>query len=86
MSDHDCSEIAEPGPEPELPPEPEAEPTPDEDPSVEEIDPDGNVTLLIEGQSRARLLVSSKILSMASPVFAGLFGPRFLRGHTDGKL
>ena len=34
-----------------------------EDPRVEEVDPDGNVTLLVEGPSMAWFLVSSKILS-----------------------
>lgn len=75
MADQDPSELHLP-----------AEPPPDKDPSVEEIDPDGNVTLLIEGQSRARFLVSSKILSMASPVFARLFGQRFYEGTQMANL
>jgi hypothetical protein len=45
----------------------------DEDLDLERIDPDGNVILLVEGQSTAWFLVSSKILSMASPMFAKLF-------------
>ncbi|PLB45999.1 hypothetical protein P170DRAFT_512599 [Aspergillus steynii IBT 23096] len=48
-----------------------------EDYSIEEVDPAGNVTLLIEGPSVARFLVSSKILSIASQVFAGLFHSGF---------
>ncbi|EAU34574.1 predicted protein [Aspergillus terreus NIH2624] len=75
MADQDPSELHLP-----------AEPPPDKDPSVEETDPDGNVTLLIEGQSRARFLVSSKILSMASPVFARLFGQRFYEGTQMANL
>ncbi|PIG80777.1 hypothetical protein AARAC_010661 [Aspergillus arachidicola] len=47
---------------------------------IERIDPDGNVILLVEGPSAARFLVSSKILSMASPVFAKLFDSRFSEG------
>jgi hypothetical protein len=52
----------------------------DEDLGLERIDPDGNVILLVEGQSTARFLVSSKILSMASPMFAKLFDFNFYEG------
>ncbi|KAE8371688.1 hypothetical protein BDV26DRAFT_286588 [Aspergillus bertholletiae] len=47
---------------------------------LERIDPEGNVILLVEGQSTARFLVSSKILSMASQVFAKLFNSKFSEG------
>ncbi|KAE8359907.1 hypothetical protein BDV27DRAFT_168241 [Aspergillus caelatus] len=52
----------------------------DEGFSLEQIDPDGNVILLVEGRSTARFLVSSKILSMASPMFAKLFDSNFSEG------
>lgn len=43
---------------------------------TEIIDPHGDVVLLLGGASR-RLLVCSKILSVASSVFAAIFSPRF---------
>ncbi|KAE8136573.1 hypothetical protein BDV38DRAFT_249286 [Aspergillus pseudotamarii] len=52
----------------------------DEGLSLEQIDPDGNVILLVEGRSTAQFLVSSKILSMASPMFAKLFDSNFSEG------
>lgn len=52
-------------------------------PDIERFDQDGNVIIVTEGQSpvpRRRFLVSSKVLSLASPVFAKLFGPNFSEG------
>ena len=42
-----------------------------------DIDPEGDVYLC---SSEFKLLVSSKVLSVASPVFKKLFGPHFLEG------
>lgn len=42
-----------------------------------DIDPDGDVYLCSD---RFKLLVSSKVLSLASPVFKKLFGPHFAEG------
>ncbi|KXG49675.1 uncharacterized protein PGRI_056430 [Penicillium griseofulvum] len=50
---------------------------------IERLDPDGNLIIVAKGQSPAdtrRFLVSSKVLSLASPVFAKLFGPNFYEG------
>ncbi|PLN78367.1 hypothetical protein BDW42DRAFT_175095 [Aspergillus taichungensis] len=53
----------------------------DEEPDLEQIDPNGDVILLVAGlESTARFLVSSKILSMASPMLAKLFSPKFSEG------
>ncbi|KAK6823342.1 hypothetical protein RU639_005902 [Aspergillus parasiticus] len=52
----------------------------DESHDVERIDPDGNVILRVEGRNVAQFLVSSKILSVASPVFAKLFSSKFSEG------
>ena len=63
--------------------DPDSNPTQpaDEEPDLEQIDPDGDVVLLVTGpESKARFLVSSKILSMASPMFASLFSPKFSEG------
>lgn len=65
MSDQDSNQVQPPGGEPDL----------------ERIDPDGDVILLVAGPtSKARFLVSSKILGMASPMFAKLFNPNFHEG------
>lgn len=48
---------------------------------TELIDPNGDVVLLFTGDS-PRLLVSSKTLSLASPVFAAMFSPRFREGRS----
>lgn len=42
---------------------------------LERLDPDGDVVVVVEDQSplKRRFLVSSKVLSVASPVFAKLF-------------
>lgn len=51
------------------------------EPDIERIDPNGDVILLVKGPtSAARFLVSSKILSMASPMFTNLFSPKFSEG------
>lgn len=53
------------------------------DSGVERLDQDGDVTLTVEGESpgtKRHFLVSSKVLSLASPVFANTFGPGFLEG------
>jgi hypothetical protein len=50
---------------------------------IERLDEDGNVILAVEGDSRnatRRFVVSSKVLSLASPVFAKLFSPNFSEG------
>lgn len=49
---------------------------------IERLDQDGDVILAVEGQSpdtERHFLVSSKVLSLASPVFARLFAPGFLK-------
>lgn len=52
---------------------------------LERLNPDGDVILLVEGQSTGQFLVSSKILSIASPVFAKLFGSNFHEGMQMAK-
>lgn len=49
---------------------------------VEELDYNGNVILIVEGEfpSTAEFLVSSKVLELASPVFAALFSQNFSEG------
>ena len=42
------------------------------------MDPEGDVILMLDG---CELQVSSKILSLASPVFKAMFGPRFAEGQ-----
>ncbi|OJJ29582.1 hypothetical protein ASPWEDRAFT_55552 [Aspergillus wentii DTO 134E9] len=54
--------------------------TPDEQQDLESLDPDGNLILSVEGQNIRQFLVSSKILSLASPVLAKLLGPNFREG------
>lgn len=47
------------------------------------IDPDGDVALLLSPNLLPlRLIVSSKILSLASPVFAAMFSPNFREGRS----
>lgn len=48
-----------------------------------EIDPDGDVLLAVgpSEDSHVLLLVSSKVLSLASPVFRAMFGPYFKEGQ-----
>ena len=51
---------------------------------MEKIDPHGDVILRLQiggTDTPANLLVSSKVLSLASPVFATLLGPKFLEGN-----
>lgn len=54
---------------------------------IEKLDAEGDVTLVVGGNSMSprQFLVSSKILSIASPVFAKLFGPHFLEGSQMAK-
>lgn len=52
----------------------------DTEPEQFDLDPDGDVVLVVEGQNAERLLVSSKILSLASPVFSKMLGPNFREG------
>lgn len=49
---------------------------------IEELDYVGNVVLIVESESpnTARFLVSSKVLELASPVFAALFSQNFSEG------
>jgi hypothetical protein len=52
---------------------------------VLELDPDGDVILHVEDTdpedgATTRFLVSSKVLSLASPVFNGMFSPQFSEG------
>lgn len=49
---------------------------------VEELDYLGDVVLIVEDESRniAKFLVSSKVLGLASPVFAALFSQKFTEG------
>ena len=49
---------------------------------VEKLDYVGDVVLIVEGESpnTAKFLVSSKIMSLASPVFAALFSQNFSEG------
>jgi hypothetical protein len=46
-----------------------------------EIDPAGDVRLEIGRESKS-LLVSSKVLSLASSVFKAMFGPHFQEGNS----
>lgn len=57
---------------------PESESSP-----LEELDPNGDIVMIVNNGSlstKRQFLVSSKILSLASPVFAKLFSPHFLEG------
>lgn len=45
-----------------------------------DLDPDGDIILVIEGQNAKKFLVSSKILSLASPVFSKMLSPNFHEG------
>ena len=50
------------------------------------VDPAGDLNLLVgqEGNQMS-IRVSSKVLSLASPVFATMFGSRYLEGHVLSK-
>ncbi|KAJ9195795.1 hypothetical protein DTO164E3_6630 [Paecilomyces variotii] len=54
---------------------------------IEKLDAEGDVTLVVGGNTMSprQFLVSSKVLSLASPVFAKLFGPHFLEGSQMAK-
>ncbi|KAF8857824.1 hypothetical protein BDZ45DRAFT_422472 [Acephala macrosclerotiorum] len=59
-----------------VPPQPPSE-------EMVKIDSDGDVLFIVScGKLTARLLVSSKVLSLASPVFAAMFSPRFEEGSS----
>ncbi len=46
------------------------------------VDPAGDLNLLVGQEENQRSIrVSSKVLSLASPVLAAMFGPRYLEGH-----
>ena len=46
------------------------------------VDPAGDLILLVgQEENQIPIRVSSKVLGLASPVFATMFGPRFLEGH-----
>ena len=45
-----------------------------------DADPAGDITLLV-GPDQAAIRVSSKVLSLASPVFAAMFSPKFAEGQ-----
>ena len=50
------------------------------------VDPAGDLILLVGQEENQRpIRVSSKVLSLASPVFATMFGPRYLEGHVLSK-
>ncbi|XHG06613.1 hypothetical protein AWENTII_009800 [Aspergillus wentii] len=46
-------------------------------PYLDQLDPDGDVILVVE---ESKFLVSSKVLGLASPVFAALFSRKFSEG------
>lgn len=48
---------------------------------MEVADPHGDVILVVGTEDPRSILVSSKILTLASPVFATMLGPNFLEGH-----
>ncbi|RAH81280.1 hypothetical protein BO86DRAFT_448443 [Aspergillus japonicus CBS 114.51] len=48
---------------------------------LETLDPDGDAVLLIPGPASGRFLVSSKVLILASPVFAKLFTLGYREGN-----
>ena len=51
-----------------------------------DVDPAGDLILLVgQGKDQKPIRVSSKVLSLASPVFATMFGPRYLEGHILSK-
>lgn len=51
-----------------------------------DVDPAGDLILLVgQGNDQKPIRVSSKVLSLASPVFATMFGPRYLEGHVLSK-
>lgn len=59
-----------------VPPQPVSE-------EMVKIDSDGDVLFIVSSDKpTARLLVSSKVLSLASPVFAAMFSPRFKEGSS----
>lgn len=59
----------------------DADATSDESrPQTVEIDLGGDVVLEVGPQPRLPLLVSSKVLSIASNAFKALFGPQFREG------
>ena len=47
---------------------------------MEDADPNGDVILLVGTEDPQSIRASSKILSLASPVFAAMLGPNFLEG------
>ena len=50
------------------------------------VDPAGDLILLVGQKENQRpIRVSSKVLSLASPVFATMFGSRYLEGHVLSK-
>ncbi|MCJ1464411.1 hypothetical protein MMC07_003024 [Pseudocyphellaria aurata] len=49
-------------------------------PTMEIADPNGDVILLAGTENPGSIKVSSKILALASPVFAAMLGPSFLEG------
>ena len=50
------------------------------------VDPAGDLILLVgEGENQVPIRVSSKVLGLASPVFAAMFSPRYLEGHVLSK-
>jgi|SRR5688572_1534792 hypothetical protein len=50
--------------------------------ATSDLDPDGDLTLTVKAAEDSKsYLVSSKILSIASPVFRSMMGPNFKEGH-----
>ena len=50
------------------------------EPEQLDLDPNGDLILVVEGQNAKRFLVSSKILSLASPVFSKMINSNFREG------
>ena len=48
--------------------------------NMHDLDPDGDVVLVVESQNVKRFLASSKILSLASPVFSKMLSSNFREG------
>ena len=58
---------------------------------VDNVDPTGDITLLLHTsqdgrQMQSSIRVSSKVLSLASPVFAAMLGPSFAKGQGLGHV
>ncbi|CRG91088.1 hypothetical protein PISL3812_08136 [Talaromyces islandicus] len=66
---------------------PDVDEAADQRADLEHLDPEGDVMLKLEdGEAARNFLVSSKILSLASPVFKTLFAPSFSEGTKLAEL